>query len=95
MAWKQAGSLQWNHKHESSDVTDASNDIGKGKGGKLLKGRDSDGKIFTYTPTSEVRDSRELVSKGWVDEQISAIPRVMVVSEKPAYPDPNVVYLVG
>lgn len=59
------------HKHRSEDVSDASNDLGKGKGGKLLKGRDSDGKLFTYTPVSEVNNDMELVSKGWVDAQVS------------------------
>ena len=87
------------HQHVSGDVTDASNDIGEGKGGQLVKGRDSDGKVFTYTPISEVTDSRELVSKGWVDDQLKKVagdqPKVQVVDSRPINPDPNTVYLIG
>lgn len=59
------------HTHTSADVTDASNDVGKGKGGKVVKGRDGDGKIFTYTPVDQVNNDKELVAKGYVDHVVA------------------------
>lgn len=57
------------HKHTSSQVTDAVNDAGaKQFGGKLVKGRDSDGKIFYYSAPTE---GRELANKEYVDGAVS------------------------
>lgn len=55
------------HTHTSSQVTDAVNDAGASRfGGKVLKGRDSDGKIFYYSAPSE---DKELANKAYVDRK--------------------------
>lgn len=55
------------HTHTSSQVTDAVNDAGASRfGGKVLKGRDSDGKIFYYSAPSE---GKELANKEYVDRK--------------------------
>lgn len=67
-----------NHTHTSADLTDASNDVGAGKGGKVVKGRDGDGKIFTYTPVGEVSDPRELVPKAYVDYAVAVVRETLL-----------------
>lgn len=61
------------HKHDQADITGTSNDIGEGKAGKLVRSRDADGKIFTYTPVSEVTIDKELVAKNYVDAQVKTV----------------------
>lgn len=54
----------------SADITDAVNDAGAPQfGGRLVKGRDRDGKIFYYNPPTE---GRELANKGYVDTVVAA-----------------------
>lgn len=54
----------------SADITDASNDAGDPKfGGRLVKGRDRDGKIFYYNPPTE---GRELSNKDYVDTAVAS-----------------------
>nr|DAI75416.1 MAG TPA: hypothetical protein [Caudoviricetes sp.] len=58
------------HRHSSSDISDASNDAGDPRfGGRLVKGRDRDGKIFYYNPPTE---GRELSNKDYVDTAVAA-----------------------
>ena len=53
------------HRHSSADISDASNDAGDPKfGGRVIKGRNRDGKIFYYQPPTE---GRELANKDYVD----------------------------
>ena len=53
------------HRHTSGDISDASNDAGDPKfGGKVIKGRDRDGKIFYYSAPTE---GKELANKSYVD----------------------------
>ncbi len=58
------------HRHSSSDISDASNDAGEPRfGGKVIKGRERDGKIFYYQhPTEGI----ELSNKGYVDSTVAA-----------------------
>ena len=58
------------HRHSSSDISDASNDAGEPRfGGRLIKGRDRDGKIFYYQhPTEGI----ELSNKSYVDTAVAA-----------------------
>lgn len=66
------------HKHTSSQVTDAVNDTGDPRfGGKLIKGRDSDGKIFYY---QEPTEGRELANKQYVDSVVSGAASVTALS---------------
>ena len=58
------------HRHTSGDISDASNDAGDPRfGGRLVKGRDRDGKIFYYNPPTE---GRELSNKDYVDTAVAA-----------------------
>ena len=58
------------HRHSSSDISDASNDAGEPRfGGRLIKGRDRDGKIFYYNPPTE---GRELANKDYVDTAVDS-----------------------
>ena len=95
-----AGTTQWSgiqgkpstfppasHTHTSAQITDASNDIGDGKGGKVVQSRGSDGKVFTYTPVEQVNNPMELVAKNYVDSRIELVTR--------AGSDPNVLYLIA
>lgn len=66
------------HKHTSSQVTDAVNDAGDPKfGGKLIKGRDSDGRIFYYKAPTE---GLELANKRYVDTAVSGAASVTALS---------------
>lgn len=58
------------HRHSSSDISDASNDAGEPRfGGRLIKGRERDGKIFYYQhPTEGI----ELSNKSYVDTAVGA-----------------------
>lgn len=57
------------HRHTSSDISDASNDAGNPKfGGKVIKGRERDGKIFYYSSPTE---GKELANKGYVDTVVA------------------------
>ncbi|WP_408935912.1 hypothetical protein ACKFRL_04230 [Corynebacterium marquesiae] len=58
------------HRHSSADINDASNDAGEPRfGGRLIKGRDRDGKIFYYQhPTEGI----ELSNKSYVDTAVGA-----------------------
>lgn len=57
------------HRHSSADISDASNDAGDPKfGGKVIKGRERDGKIFYYSSPTE---GRELANKGYVDTVVA------------------------
>lgn len=57
------------HRHSSADISDASNDAGDPKfGGKVIKGRERDGKIFYYSDPTE---GRELANKGYVDTVVA------------------------
>lgn len=58
------------HRHSSSDISDASNDAGEPRfGGRLIKGRDRDGKIFYYQhPTEGI----ELSNKSYVDTAVAS-----------------------
>ena len=60
------------HRHSSSDISDASNDAGEPRfGGRLIKGRERDGKIFYYQhPTEGI----ELSNKSYVDTAVAAKP---------------------
>lgn len=54
------------HRHSSADISDASNDAGDPKfGGRVIKGRQRDGKIFYYNAPTE---GRELANKDYVDK---------------------------
>lgn len=58
------------HRHSSADISDASNDAGDPKfGGKVIKGRERDGKIFYYSSPTE---GRELANKGYVDTVVAS-----------------------
>lgn len=66
------------HSHTSSQVTDAVNDAGDPRfGGKLLKGRNSDGKIFYY---QEPTEGRELSNKSYVDRVVGGAASVTALS---------------
>lgn len=53
------------HRHASGDIADAVNDAGDPKfGGKVIKGRERDGKIFYYSAPTE---GKELANKSYVD----------------------------
>lgn len=53
------------HRHASGDIADAVNDAGDPQfGGRVIKGRDRDGKIFYYQHPTE---GRELANKSYVD----------------------------
>ena len=57
------------HRHSSADISDASNDAGDPKfGGKVIKGRERDGKIFYYSSPTE---GKELANKGYVDTVVA------------------------
>lgn len=57
------------HRHSSADISDASNDAGAPKfGGKVIKGRERDGKIFYYSSPTE---GKELANKGYVDTVVA------------------------
>ncbi|MCF8712882.1 hypothetical protein L3053_12300, partial [Corynebacterium sp. MC-09] len=58
------------HRHSSADINDASNDAGEPRfGGRLIKGRERDGKIFYYQhPTQGI----ELSNKSYVDTAVGA-----------------------
>lgn len=60
------------HRHSSSDISDASNDAGEPRfGGRLIKARNHDGKIFYYQhPTEGI----ELSNKSYVDTAVAAKP---------------------
>ena len=60
------------HRHSSADISDASNDAGEPRfGGRLIKGRERDGKIFYYQhPTEGI----ELSNKSYVDTAVAAKP---------------------
>lgn len=58
------------HRHSSADISDASNDAGDPKfGGRLVKGRNRDGKIFYYNAPTE---GRELANKDYVDTAVAS-----------------------
>lgn len=60
------------HRHTSGDISDASNDAGEPRfGGRLIKARNHDGKIFYYQhPTEGI----ELSNKSYVDTAVAAKP---------------------
>lgn len=60
------------HRHSSADISDASNDAGEPRfGGRLIKARNHDGKIFYYQhPTEGI----ELSNKSYVDTAVAAKP---------------------
>ena len=60
------------HRHTSGDISDAVNDAGDPKfGGKVIKGRERDGKIFYYSAPTE---GKELSNKSYVDTAVAAKP---------------------
>lgn len=60
------------HRHSSADISDAVNDAGDPKfGGKVIKGRERDGKIFYYSAPTE---GKELSNKSYVDTAVAAKP---------------------
>lgn len=64
------------HRHASGDIVDAVNDAGDPKfGGKVIKGRERDGKIFYYSAPTE---GKELANKSYVDSTAKAAQSLAV-----------------
>ena len=67
----------------SSDIQDSSNDAGDPKfGGRLIKGRDYDGKIFYYSHPTE---DKELANKGYVDSVVRSLENTASASRRESY----------
>ncbi|WP_253287087.1 collagen-like protein [Corynebacterium aurimucosum] len=67
----------------SADISDASNDAGDPKfGGRVIKGRDRDGKIFYYNHPTE---GRELANKDYVDSVVKSFQNTEPANRRESY----------